>query len=127
MEKEQIDFIQFSDKEIKHAEACREFSRLLEKMRAVPIGISLSLRKREKLLTEKYGAATAENIRGFERAGGLVYPEMAQIIRRLNREGVITRQQLADVNLERYKSRRGFGPKMFYISTLLQNICKTTD
>jgi ATP-dependent RNA circularization protein (DNA/RNA ligase family) len=127
VEKESPYFVQFSEGEIRRTDACLEFSRLLETMKAVPVGTSRPLRNKETLLTEKYGAPTPENIRGFERAGGLVYPEIAQVVRRLNREGIITRQQLANENLEKYKSRRGFGPKMFYISILLQNICKTTD
>ena len=124
MEKESIDFVQFSEEEIRHAEVCREFSQFLDTQQSVPIGKSRYFQINERYRKEKYGVPSPETLRGFEIVHDRVYPNVARAIRRLNLQGIITRQQLVEADLEKIKLKTGIGQKTYYLSVLLQNICR---
>jgi hypothetical protein len=124
VDKESPNFIQLSEQEIKASEACRDFNRFLETHKSVAVGKSAMIRKKEELRAAKYGVPGPDTVRGFEIIRDRVYPAVAHAVRQLNRQGIITRQQLAEADLHYLRAKKGFGPGTMYVSVLLQNICR---
>jgi hypothetical protein len=112
------------EEEVRRMEACRELNRLLDTQKSVPVGKSQYFARNEQYRRKNYGVPSEDTLRGFEIVNGRVYPAVARAVRRLNLEGIITRQQLAGTDLEQLKLKEGIGPKTYAIAVLLQILCR---